>query len=174
MKAYARLLGGLEAIGCDNATAWHTLTRIAIDCAPALRTRVIRELVNRTSEARTSDIATPVETVTKTASRYFEDLSILRLAERRKQNEADNSPDLWIASPWLREYRPLKSETEKYPPPHQTLVKGDEGSAQTTTPPLFLIPLWECEPGCQGCEPATGPSGRRCGPCRPPVLTRTC
>lgn len=45
VKAYARLLGGLEAIGCDDESAWRTLTRIAIDCAPALRTKVIRELV---------------------------------------------------------------------------------------------------------------------------------
>lgn len=42
VKAYARLLGGLEAIGCDSTTAWQTVTRVALDCAPALRTKVMR------------------------------------------------------------------------------------------------------------------------------------
>jgi hypothetical protein len=116
VKAYARLLGGLETIGCDPATAWATVTRIAVDCAPALRTKVIRELVRRPLPTRTSDIATAIETVTKTASRYLEDLSILRLADHTKQSHADNAPDLWQASAWLRDYWP-ESETEKYPLP---------------------------------------------------------
>jgi hypothetical protein len=123
VKAFARLLGGLEAIGCEASTAWATLTRIAVDCAPALRTKVIRELVKRQARVRTSDIAAAIETVTKTASRYLEDLSILRLAEHSKQSSADNAPDLWEASPWLRDYFP-ESETEKYPPAHQTLVRA--------------------------------------------------
>jgi hypothetical protein len=157
VKAYARLLGGLEAIGCDEAMAWQTLTRIAMDCAPALRTRVIRELVGRSGPARTSDIAAAVETVTKTASRYLEDLSILRMAERRKQRQADNSPDLWFASAWLREYWPLESETEKYPPSHQTLDTGHESSTETTKPPVLFDPTFQCEPGCQGCAVCDGP-----------------
>ena len=33
VKAYARLLGGLEAIGCDDRTSWDVLTRIAVHCA---------------------------------------------------------------------------------------------------------------------------------------------
>lgn len=133
VKAYARLLGGLEAIGCDEATAWATLTRLAIDCAPALRTKVIRELVKRPTRVRTSDIAAAIETVTKTASRYLEDLSILRLADHTKQSHADNAPDLWEASSWLREYWP-ESETEKYPPPHQTHVR-EEAAGDTDDPP---------------------------------------
>src|SRR5262249_16715498 len=96
VKAYARLLGGLEAIGCGLQTAWETLTRIAIDCAPAFRTRVIRELIGRTEPAKTSEIAHGIETATKTASRYLEDLSILKLAIRTKESEATNSADFWV------------------------------------------------------------------------------
>ena len=141
VKAYARLLGGLEAIGCDDVTAWGTLTRVAIDCAPALRTKVIRELVSRTEPARTSEIATAVETATKTASRYLEDLSILKLATRQKYRAANNSPDLWAASPWLRQYWPeLEGETEKYPPAHKTTKRGEGVERSVLQPPVLLSP----------------------------------
>lgn len=79
-----RLLGGLEAIGCSNA--WNVLTRIAVDCAPAIRTRFIRELLARDAPGRTSDLAAAVEVVTKTASRHLEDLTILKIAERTKMS----------------------------------------------------------------------------------------
>jgi len=138
VKAYARLLGGLEAIGCESSTAWATLTRIAIDCAPALRTRVIRELVARPTTARTSDIAAAVETATKTAARYLEDLSLLRLAVRTKLSAADNAPDLWEASKWLRDNFP-ESETENYPQAHKTPVRGFVGG-DSNTPIKALSP----------------------------------
>jgi hypothetical protein len=146
VKAYARLLGGLEAIGCDGLTTWATLTRIAIDCAPALRTRVIRELIARPVAVRTSEIASAIETITKTASRYLEDLSILKLADRTKHSQADNAPDFWQASDWLREYWPLtESETEKYPPhpPTQVRGKGDTGKTSTVEPLVLLGPTSE-------------------------------
>jgi hypothetical protein len=132
VKAYARLLGGLEAIGCDRATAWGTLTRIAVDCAPALRTKVIRALLAQPAWVRTRDIAVATETVTKTASRYLEDLSLLRLAVHTKQSDADNSPDRWEASPWLREYWPEQnwpepeSKTEMYTHAHEHYKKAAE------------------------------------------------
>ena len=129
VKAYARLLGGLEAIGCDQGTTWATLTRIAIDCAPALRTKVIRQLLARPVPTRTSDIAAAIETVTKTASRYLEDLSILRLADHTKRSAANNAPDLWHASAWLRDYWP-ESETEKYVTAHKTQGRAEEETSE--------------------------------------------
>lgn len=140
VKAYARLLGGLEAVGCDSATSWATLTRIAVDCAPALRTRVIRELATRPAPARTADLAEAVECATKTASRHLEDLTLLRLAKRTKHSAADNAPDLWEATTWLREYWP-ESETEKYPPQHKTQVRVTERSAAGRPPTETFTPL---------------------------------
>lgn len=139
VKALARLLGGLEAIGCDEATAWAMLTRISVDSVPAIRTAIIRVLLAAVEPARTSDIAAAVETATKTAGRYLEDLSILRLAKRTKRGAADNSPDLWTPTAWLAEYWPEgnagKSETDKYPPSHQYTYKGSssEGSSEDHT-----------------------------------------
>jgi hypothetical protein len=131
VKAYARLLGGLEAIGCVEEVAWATLTRIAIDCAPALRTKVIRELVARQRPVRTSEIAAAIETVTKTASRHLEDLSIICLADHTKQSAASNAPDLWQASDWLRDFWP-ESRTEKYDLTDKTRLVEDEDKDGST------------------------------------------
>lgn len=129
VKAYARLLGGLEAIGCAETIVWATLTRMAVDSAPALRTKVIRELVSRETLVRTSDISGAIQTTTKTASYQLEDLAILKLAERSKLSDAGNSPDLWEATEWLREYWPeAKSKYEKYPTSHQTHLSGAEST----------------------------------------------
>ena len=137
-----RLLGGLEAIGCEPVVAWDTLARIAIDCAPALRTLLIRELLARPVPVRTSDLAESAEVVTKTASRYLEDLSILRLAVRTKRGTADNAPDYWAASDWLREHWPLpESGTDKYPPAHKTPSTGVKTSGDATAPCNFSVSL---------------------------------
>ena len=108
VKAFARLLGGCEALGCDAHTAWGMVTRLAVDCAPAFRTTVIRALVAHPGAMRTSEIAHAADIATKTASRYLEDLLLLKMAVRTKQgvSAADNSPDYWEATDWLREHWP--------------------------------------------------------------------
>ena len=137
VKAYARLLGGLEAIGCNEATVWATLTRIAIDCAPALRTKIIRELVTRTAPARTSEIAAAIQTATKTASWQLENLAILELALRSKHSDQDNAADMWVASDWLREYWPApQSEYEIYLPQHGNSLKGSETRSRPQHEPV--------------------------------------
>jgi hypothetical protein len=109
------LYGGLEAIGADKPTRWAVVARVARDCVSAIRSKLIGELVRRTDPARTSDVAAAVDVVTKTAHRHLEDLALLGLADRTRASEADNAPDLWAASQWLRDSWPdPKSETEMY------------------------------------------------------------
>ena len=106
--------------------------------------KVICDLVSRTQPARTSEIATAIDTATKTASRYLEDLSLLKLATRKKHSVADNSPVLWAASTWLRKYWPeLESETEKYPPALKTTKRGDETESGTVQSQVLLSPTSE-------------------------------
>lgn len=126
VKVYARLLGGLEALGCEEPAAWGLLTRIAIDGVPALRTAVIRALVARDVPLRVAEIAMAANVSTKTVSRVLEDLSILKMAALSERGPADNSPGLWVASDWLRQTWPAReSETAIYPPSnHPTEVSG--------------------------------------------------
>ncbi|HZO66333.1 MAG TPA: DUF3854 domain-containing protein [Kribbellaceae bacterium] len=137
VKAYARLFGGLVAIGCDEGTAWSVLARVAIDCAPAVRTTLIRELLRHGEPVRTATIAAAVGMVTKTASRHLEDLSLLKVAERSKTGAGTNSPDLWMATTWLREHWP-ESRTQMYQPspnPHGVEANDDDHHGHSYPPP---------------------------------------
>jgi hypothetical protein len=104
VKAFRRLYGGLCAIGVDEDNRWDLLRRVAIDCVPTIRAAVLDELVGGAGYRRTSEIAANVEMVTKTAHRILDDLALIGVAVRTKKNGADNSPDLWDASDWLRQY----------------------------------------------------------------------
>lgn len=100
------LYGGLEAIGADEPTRWSVVARVTRDCVPAIRHKLIGDLIGRAAPARTQDIAAAVGMVTKTAHRHLEDLALLRLADRSKAGTRDNAADLWAASEWLRSYWP--------------------------------------------------------------------
>jgi hypothetical protein len=113
--ALRHLYGGLEAIGADEPTRWAVTARVARDCVPAIRNKLIADLVGRTDPARTSDVAAAVGMVTKTAHQHLEDLALLGLADRAKTSDAGNAPDLWSASDWLRRFWPdAESEREMY------------------------------------------------------------
>ena len=133
VKALRRLYGGLCALSVDEDTRWDLLRRVAVDCAPAMRTPVLRELLKHTEPQRTIDIARNVGMVTKTAHQLLDDLVLLKIAERTKQGSADNSPDLWSASDWLRSYawalkvkpkcttkQKAKTKEEGFSPPNGT------------------------------------------------------
>jgi hypothetical protein len=108
VKAMRRVYGALAAIGVDDDTRWAVLTRTAVDCAPAIRIPLMRELLARDEWTRTRDLAASVGFVTKTAGRVLDDLALLGLAAHTKKTDADNSPDLWEVSEWLHAHWPGK------------------------------------------------------------------
>jgi len=133
------LYGGLEAIGVDEPTRWAVAARVARDCVPAIRNKLIRYLVGGTQAARTSDVAAAVGMVTKTAHQHLEDLALLGLADRAKTSDAGNAPDLWSASDWLREFWPdPESEREMYVRTGSGFKGGldDEGKTPPTDTPV--------------------------------------
>ena len=115
-KAMRQLYGGLAALGVDDELRWNILTRIALDCAPAVRMPLIRALLDHTEDEdewlRTAAIGETVGMVTKTAAVHLDDLTLIGLAERMKESNAANAAHLWRASPWLREHWPLKVGTK--------------------------------------------------------------
>lgn len=141
VKAMRRMYGGLGAIGVDDAAKWKVMRRIACDCAPAIRMPLIRALLANTDPQRTSDIAKQAGMVTKTAHRQLDDLALLGIAEHTKQTAADNSPDMWSATDWLREHWPAEvgQRTTTHP---LVPIKGDSldddsdtAGADAYTPP---------------------------------------
>ena len=133
VKAYARLLGGLEAIGCDAGLAWGTLTRVAIDTVPAIRTRVVRLLLAQATSVKTATIAEGLDVTPKTVLRYLEDLTLLKMATSDRAGAADNAAYLWTASDWLREFWPgdtsiPPADANTSVPPGDAIGSGHDGT----------------------------------------------
>jgi hypothetical protein len=175
VKAYRRLLGGLEAIGCDPDTAWSLLARMAVDSVPAMRTDIIRELLRRDAPARTAEIAASLDVVKDTAQLHLEDLSLLKVAAYDR-GDGDKAPYMWSATEWLRDHWPSTTDDLYHPPPtppkgsdsetpnkgqntHETQnvyatpykssVPGDaQPCADTTHSPRFIDGRWTC-PDCK-------------------------
>jgi hypothetical protein len=157
VKALRRVYGALGALGVDNDARWQLLARIALDCVPAVRVPLMRTLLAPrtlidTEPQRTADIAGQVGLVTKTAHRLLDDLALIGIAERSKQSAADNSPDLWAASGWLRDHWPKvgqKSTTRREGEVKEGEVK--EGQLdQHLSPPVHFCPTSDVDPSTNG------------------------
>ncbi len=120
VKAIRRLYGALGAIGADDETRWAVVVRVALDCAPAIRVPLMRELLKADGPLRTSELAAAVGMVTKTAHRQLDDLALLGIAERSKGHSADNAPDLWQAATWLADFWPRPPLVGQRNTPQQT------------------------------------------------------
>jgi hypothetical protein len=184
VKAMRRIYGALGALGADDETRWQVLTRIAVDCAPSIRLPVVRELLGSPHPQRTSAIAAGVGMVTKTAHRILEDLTLLGVADHTKKSDADNSPDLWAASDWLREHWPSEVG-QRTTTKREEEVKEGLSPEQSTTPPFtaprtsqshfdqdvanpsvtFAPPLWETVSDISAPTPPAAPANQYGDPC---------
>jgi hypothetical protein len=92
-----RLFTGMLAIGVSRMDAWKHIKKIAFDCMPAIRCRVLQFLIySKTPDRPTSDIATALDYPTETAKRALEDLTAHGILNRTSQGRG--KADLWRLS----------------------------------------------------------------------------
>jgi len=95
--ALARLLAGVSAIGASRPEAWRVVAKVALDCVPALRLRVIHALAGA-GTVDTTTIANRVCYPTQTTRRALEDLTAHGVVKRSPQGQG--RADTWRLSDW--------------------------------------------------------------------------
>jgi hypothetical protein len=103
-----RLLNGLRAIGLDAASAWPLVLKCALDSMPALRRKVLEELLRRPMPASTTEVAEAVRHPTTTTRRALEDLDAHGIAQRIPQGPGQ--ADVWQLTAWARDRWPTYPE----------------------------------------------------------------
>ena len=103
-----RLLNGLRAIGLDANLAWPLVVKCALDSMPALRRKVLEDLLRRSTPASTTEVAEAVRHPTTTARRALEDLAAHDIAQRIPQGPGQ--ADIWQLTPWARDRWPSYPE----------------------------------------------------------------
>ena len=93
VKALARLMTGMWAIGVPRPTTWRVITKMALDSIPAVRRRMLDNLAVLEAPAATPDLAEQAGYPTNTARRALEDLTVYGLVARTKVGPG--KPDLW-------------------------------------------------------------------------------
>ncbi len=111
-----RLLAGLDALGCERGLAWRVVRRVALDCIPALRRRLLERLAAATWQETTKEVAEAEALPTSTVKRALEDLAAYGLALREGQGQG--KPDLgarasgYVGATRGSETRNISSSTE--------------------------------------------------------------
>jgi hypothetical protein len=93
-----RLLAGLAGLGVDEATLWRVLSKVALDCMPALRRRIIHYFDQHPGAADTSAVSVAVRYPTGTTRRGLEDLAAYGVVER--ESRGSGNADYWQLSTW--------------------------------------------------------------------------
>jgi hypothetical protein len=96
----ARLLSGLDAIGCDRDRAWHVLTKAALASIPAIRRDAMNALSVTDHELETGVLAIQIGYPTKTTRRTLEDLVAHGIAER--ESGGPGKSDKWRMTGFAR------------------------------------------------------------------------
>jgi hypothetical protein len=99
--ALARLLGGVTAIGASRADAWRVVSKVAMDCLPALRLRVMAMLAGASGAVDTATVATALRYPTQTTRRALEDLTAHNVVKRVSGGQG--RADTWRLSEWTRQ-----------------------------------------------------------------------
>ena len=93
----AQLHAGLRAIGLDQNEAWPIISKVGLDCIPALRLRTVRAL-DTASTTSTSELASKLGYPTNTARRTLEDLEAHNVVGRAPGGSG--RADLWTLQRW--------------------------------------------------------------------------
>ena len=96
--ALAKLLHGITAVGGSADEAWRVVTKVALDCIPALRFKLIRTLGGARDPVETDTIARSVRHPTPTTRRGLEDLQAHGLVDRKGRSRSH----VWVLSDWAR------------------------------------------------------------------------
>jgi len=99
--ALSRLFGGMSAIGVKRYQIWRVLTKVALDCMPALRRKIFEFLYERTKPSNLATIAVALKYPQPTTRRALEDLTAHGVLRRHQQGTGKS--DLWDLSPWTRD-----------------------------------------------------------------------
>jgi len=103
-----RLWNGLLAIGANEATTRHLVTKCALDSMPQLRRQVLEELIRR-GRLTTAQIAELIGYPTSTTRRGCEDLAGHGVLDR--EPGGSGKPDSWTVGDWARSRWPTVPET---------------------------------------------------------------
>lgn len=116
IEAPARIAGtlaamhaGLTAIGVPPADLWRIVTKLAGDCIPDLRRRLLHTLHQTHDALYTADLVSLTGIPKTTAERTLEDLALLGLLERTKKADHSTAAWLWRLSPEAAELWPTAS-----------------------------------------------------------------
>jgi DNA-binding transcriptional ArsR family regulator len=104
----ARLLEGLDAIGCERAEALRIVTKSALDSIPALRLAILRALQDAGDELDTIEVAEVVRHPASTTKRALEDLTAHGLVNVERQGSG--KANLWTLSTFASERLPTQPE----------------------------------------------------------------
>jgi predicted transcriptional regulator len=97
INVLARLLQGLDAIGCERREAIKIVIKAALDSIPALRLACLESLYGHAGQMDTNEVAAEVRHPSSTTRRALEDLDAHHLIDKTRQTDASgpNPPHLW-------------------------------------------------------------------------------
>jgi hypothetical protein len=98
--ALSRLLSGVTLIGASRTEAWRLISKMALDCLPALRLNVITMLAGATGPVDTTTVANTLHYPTQTTRRALEDLAAHGAVKRL--SGGSGRADRWHLSDWTQ------------------------------------------------------------------------